>query len=33
MAEPRIVHCVKLNKELPGLDRLPIQGELGTKSI
>ena len=29
MAEPRIVHCVKLQKDLPGLDRLPIQGELG----
>ncbi len=31
MAEPRIVHCVKLQKDLPGLDRLPIQGELGQK--
>ena len=31
MAEPRIVHCVKLNKDLPGLDRLPVQGELGQK--
>ena len=31
MAEPRIVHCVKLNKDLPGLDRLPLQGELGQR--
>lgn len=31
MAEPRIVHCIKLNKDLPGLDRLPVQGELGQK--
>lgn len=31
MAEPRIVHCVKLNKDLPGLDRLPVQGELGQR--
>ncbi len=31
MAEPRIVHCVKLNKDLPGLDRLPLQGELGER--
>lgn len=31
MAEPRIVHCVKLKKDLPGLDRLPVQGELGQK--
>ena len=29
MAEQRIVRCVKLQKDLPGLDRLPIQGELG----
>lgn len=31
MAEPRIIHCVKLNKDLPGLDRLPLQGELGQR--
>jgi Fe-S cluster biosynthesis and repair protein YggX len=31
MAEPRIIHCVKLDKDLPGLDRLPVQGEIGQK--
>jgi Fe-S cluster biosynthesis and repair protein YggX len=31
MAEPRIVHCIKLNKDLPGLDRKPLPGELGEK--
>jgi len=31
MAEQRIVHCVKLNKDLPGLDRQPVPGELGKK--
>ncbi len=27
----RMVHCVKLNKEAEGLDRLPYPGELGKK--
>src|SRR6187402_460395 len=27
----RMVHCVKFQKELPGLDRLPWPGELGQK--
>lgn len=31
MPEPRIVHCVKLKKDLPGLDRLPVHGELGQR--
>jgi len=31
MPEQRIVHCIKLNKDLPGLDRPPILGELGKK--
>ena len=35
MAEPkkvlRIVHCVKLNKDLPGLERQPVPGEFGKK--
>ena len=31
MTEQRIVHCVKLNKDLPGLMRQPIPGELGKK--
>lgn len=26
-----MVHCVKFQKELPGLDRLPWPGELGQK--
>lgn len=31
MAEQRLVNCVKLNKELPGLTRQPLPGELGKK--
>ncbi len=31
MPEPRTVHCIKLKKELPGLDRLPVQGDLGQR--
>ncbi|MBS1515122.1 MAG: oxidative damage protection protein [Bacteroidetes bacterium] len=31
MAEPRIVHCIKLNQDLPGLDKPPIIGEIGQK--
>lgn len=31
MSEVRLVHCVKLNKELPGLDNPPIEGEIGKK--
>lgn len=27
----RMVHCVKLGKELPGLDRPPIPGDLGKR--
>jgi Fe-S cluster biosynthesis and repair protein YggX len=27
----RMVHCVKFDKELPGLDRIPWQGELGKR--
>lgn len=27
----RSVHCKKLNKELPGLERAPFPGELGQK--
>ncbi len=29
MAEPRIVRCIKLHQDLPGLDRPPLPGELG----
>ena len=29
MAEPRIVRCIKLHQDLPGLDRPPVPGELG----
>jgi len=29
MAEERIVHCIKLGKELPGLTKPPVPGELG----
>ena len=29
MAEEHIVHCVKLDKDLPGLAKPPIPGELG----
>jgi Fe-S cluster biosynthesis and repair protein YggX len=28
---PHMVHCVKLNKELPGLDEAPFDNELGQK--
>ena len=28
---PRMVQCVKLEKQLEGLDRLPIKGELGQR--
>ena len=31
MPEQRIVHCVKLNKDLPGLDKPPVPGEVGKK--
>jgi Fe-S cluster biosynthesis and repair protein YggX len=31
MTEQRIVHCVKLNKDLPGLDKQPVPGELGKR--
>jgi len=31
MSDERKVFCIKLQKELPGLARLPIQGELGQK--
>ncbi|MCE1164071.1 MAG: oxidative damage protection protein [Bacteroidetes bacterium] len=31
MAEPRIVHCIKLGKDLPGLAKPPLPGELGQK--
>jgi Fe-S cluster biosynthesis and repair protein YggX len=27
----RMVHCVKFDKELPGLDRVPWRGELGKR--
>lgn len=27
----RMVHCVKFNRELPGLDRPPMPGELGQR--
>ena len=27
----RMVHCVKFDKELPGLDRIPWAGELGKR--
>ena len=29
MAEERIVHCIKLGKDLPGLTKPPIPGEVG----
>ncbi len=29
MAEQRIVRCIKLHQDLPGLDRPPLPGELG----
>jgi Fe-S cluster biosynthesis and repair protein YggX len=28
---PRMVKCVKLGKELPGLDRIPWKGEIGKR--
>jgi len=31
MAEERIVHCIKLDKDLPGLTKPPIMGEVGEK--
>ncbi len=31
MAEPRIVHCRLLKKDLPGLDRPPYKNELGKR--
>jgi Fe-S cluster biosynthesis and repair protein YggX len=27
----RIVHCVKFDKDMPGLDRIPWKGDLGKK--
>ena len=31
MSEPRLVHCSKLGKELPGLSRPPYKNELGKR--
>lgn len=31
MSETRLVHCRKLGKELPGLDRPPYRNELGQR--
>ena len=31
MAEERIVHCSRLDKDLPGLDKPPFSGEIGQK--
>ena len=31
MPEERFVHCIRLKKELPGLSRAPVPGELGQK--
>lgn len=31
MGEVRLVNCIKMNKELPGLDAPPIEGEVGQK--
>jgi len=31
MAEQRIVHCIKLKKDLPGLNKPPIIGKVGQK--
>ncbi|MDQ1411203.1 MAG: hypothetical protein QOJ41_2938 [Acidobacteriaceae bacterium] len=31
LSATRIVHCVKFNKDLPGLDRVPWKGELGKR--
>jgi Fe-S cluster biosynthesis and repair protein YggX len=30
-AMPRMVNCIKLGKELEGLDRAPVKGELGQR--
>ena len=30
---PETVHCVKLGRELPGLDKQPFPGELGKKIL
>lgn len=31
MSEERLVKCIKLEQELPGLEKPPIDGELGQK--
>ena len=31
MAHSRTVHCIKLDQDLPGLDKPPVPGELGQK--
>ena len=31
MAEERTVHCIKLGKDLPGLEKPPFSGEIGQK--
>lgn len=31
LAEQRIVHCIKLEQDLPGLDRPPLPGDFGQK--
>ncbi|MBL8008476.1 MAG: oxidative damage protection protein [Ignavibacteria bacterium] len=31
MPETRTVHCIKLDQDLPGLDKPPVGGELGEK--
>jgi Fe-S cluster biosynthesis and repair protein YggX len=31
MTEQRMVNCIKLNQELPGLTKPPVPGELGQK--
>ena len=28
---PRVVHCVKLGRDLPGLEKPPVSGELGRR--
>ena len=30
-AGTRMVHCVKFDKDLPGLDRIPWRGDLGKR--
>jgi Fe-S cluster biosynthesis and repair protein YggX len=30
-AGPRMVHCVKFGREMPGLERVPWKGELGKR--